>query len=512
MKKIRHLLVHAIMVVSMTTFCTNAILADGVARQYRERNELRLLNDFREFLSLPNTGAEPGMQQRNADWIIDYIEKRGFSAKSVTAGGAPYVIAERRTPGATKTVLFYVHFDGQPVIPENWASPPFEPTLRDGMVEDGANTLPWPKPGETIDPEWRLFARSAGDDKAPIIGIMAALDAMDEAGVSPSINIRLILDGEEEIGSPTLARILAENRDALLADLILFCDAPMHQSGQRQLVFGMRGSMTLELETYGPNRPLHSGHYGNFAPNPTDSMIRLLASLKNSDGSIAVADYYDDVPPLTTAEKAAIDAIPSIDAQLKQELALGRREQPEKRIEQLVMEPGIIVKGFQAGGVEDKSRNIIQPTAKASLNLRLVKNQTVASVREKLEAHFRAQGFDITYKQPSDDERRASPDLVRLDWKAGGYGAFKTPLDGPEATKLVALFNGIDGQPTMLTPTLGGSLPIVLFEEVLDAPIIVLPIANHDNNQHGRNENIRLQNFWDAIDIYAAVIEGYGLD
>lgn len=488
------------------------VSAESPVGDYVQANQLRILNDFREFLSLPNTGAEPGMQQRNADWIIDYISRRGFTAQSVTAGGEPYVIAERKTEGATKTVLFYVHFDGQPVIPENWASPPFEPTLRDGMVEAGASTLPWPAAGDEIDPQWRLFARSAGDDKAPIIGIMAALDAMEANGTLPSINIRLILDGEEEIGSPTLAKILAQHRDALTADLILFCDAPMHQSGQRQLVFGMRGSMTLELETFGPIRPLHSGHYGNFAPNPTDSMIRLLNSLKDENGRIAIEGYYDDVPDLTPAERAAIAAIPSIDDQLVEELALGHREQPGKRIEQLVMEPAIIVKGFQAGGVEEKSRNIIQPTAKASLNLRLVKNQTVEGVQKRIEEHIRAQGYQITYTNPTEDERRAAAKLVKLDWRPGGYGAFKTPLDGPEATKLVDLFEGIDGQPTMLTPTLGGSLPIVLFEEVLVAPIIVLPIANHDNNQHGRNENIRLKNLWDAIDIYAAVIAGYGKD
>lgn len=490
----------------------SSALADSLVGDYVQEYQLRILNDFKEFLSLANTGAAPGMQQRNADWIIDYISKRGFKAQSVTAGGEPYVIAERLTEGATKTVLFYVHYDGQPVIEENWASPPFEPTLRDGMVEAGANTLPWPAGGDEIDPEWRLFARSAGDDKAPIIGIMAALDAMEANGTLPSINIRLILDGEEEIGSPTLAQILAEHRDALSADLILFCDAPMHQSGQRQLVFGMRGSMTLELETFGPIRPLHSGHYGNFAPNPTDAMIRLLGSLKSEDGRITVQGYYDDVPALTAAERNAIAAIPSIEDQLLEELALGRREQPAKRIEELVMEPAIIVKGFQAGGVEDKSRNIIQPTAKASLNLRLVKNQTVDGVQRRIEDHIRAQGFDITYSLPTTEERRASPHLVKLDWRPGGYGAFKTPLDGPEATKLVSLFEGIDGKSTMLTPTLGGSLPIVLFEEALEAPIIVLPIANHDNNQHGRNENIRLQNLWDAIDIYAAVIAGYGKD
>ncbi len=488
----------------------HVVAQDNYVREFREANELGILNDFKDLLSLPNTGAKKGMQARNAEWIIDYIAKRGFVAKAVSAGGEPYVIAERVTPGATKTILFYAHYDGQPVIEENWASPPFEPVLRAGPIGKGANTLPWPRKGDVINPEWRLFARSAGDDKAPIIGLMAALDAMEAAGVVPSINVKLIFDGEEERGSPTLGKILAENADALKADLILFCDAPLHQSGRRQLVFGMRGTTTLELETYGPLRPLHSGHYGNWAPNPTDSMIRLLASLKNDDGSIAVDEYYDDVLAPTAAEREAIADIPNVDERLMRELALAEREQPSKRIEELVMEPAIVVKGFQAGGVERKARNIIQPSAKASLNLRLVKGQTLTEVERKIEAHIKQQGYHIVRRPPSLETRRNHPKVVRVDWRPGGYEAFKTPLDGPQAVKLVSILDELDGENTMLTPTLGGSLPIVLFEKALAAPIIVLPIANHDNNQHGRNENIRLQNLWDAIEIYAAVIENYG--
>ncbi len=498
-----------------------AILAQGVYSQdqnsgyiapFLQENELRILNDFKDFLSIRNTAAKAGDQQKNAEWIVGYIGQRGFTSQIVRAGGAPYVIAEKIIPGATKTVLFYVHFDGQPTISANWASPPFVPTLRSGPIEKNADPLPWPTKDTKINPEWRLFARSAGDDKAPIIGLMAALDAMQVAGVTPSINIKLILDGEEEKGSPTLKEILKQHGDKLRSDLILFCDAPMHQSGNRQLVYGMRGSMTLELTAYGPARPLHSGHYGNWAPNPSDTLMRALISLKNEDGSIAVEGFYDDVPPPNAAEQQAIEAMPQIDAQLKKELAIAKQEQPNKRIEELMLEPAIVIKGFQGGGVEKNSRNIIQPTAQASINFRLVKNQTPAGVRNKIEAHFKSKGYFIVRRQPSLADRRENEKVLKLDWRPGAYGAFKTPLDGAESLKLVNILNAIDGKPTMQTPTLGGSLPIVLFEEAMSVPIIVLPIANHDNNQHGRNENIRLQNLWDAIGIYAAVIEKYGLD
>lgn len=503
----------ALGMLTMSVHSADASDKDGdYVRLYRQQNELRILNDFRDFLSIRNTAARPGDQQKNAEWIVDYIGQRGFASQIVRAGGAPYVIAEKIVPGATKTVLFYVHFDGQPTVSANWASSPFKPTLRTGAIEKGAQDVPWPTEGTPINPEWRLFARSAGDDKAPIIGLMAALDAMAASDVSPSINIKLILDGEEEKGSPSLKGILTNHGDLLQSDLILFCDAPLHQSGNRQLVYGMRGSMTLELTAYGPLRPLHSGHYGNWAPSPNDTLMRALISLKNGDGSIAVQGYYDDVPPPNAAERAAIAAIPDIDGQLKKELAIAEREQPGKRIEELVMEPAIVIKGFQGGGVEGKSRNIIQPTAQASINFRLVKNQSPKGVKQKIEAHFKSKGYHIVRRQPSLAERRTHAKILKLDWRPGAYGAFKTPLDGAESLKLVKILNTIDGKPTMQTPTLGGSLPIVLFEENLTAPIIVLPIANHDNNQHGRNENIRLQNLWDAIDIYAAVIEKYGLD
>ena len=485
---------------------------DDYVLNFRALNELKILNDFRDFLSIPNIASRPNDLQRNAEWIVEYIGKRGFSSEIVRAGGAPYVIAEKSVPGATKTVLFYVHFDGQPAISENWASPPFEPTLRAGPLEKGSQAIVWPTEETEINPEWRLFARSAGDDKAPIIGLMAALDAMASSDVSPSINIKLILDGEEEKGSPSLEGILKKYGDRLQSDLMLFCDAPLHQSGNRQLVYGMRGSMTLEITAYGPLRPLHSGHYGNWAPSPNDMLMRALLSLKNDDGSIAVEGFYDDVPAPNTMERHAIAAIPDIDEQLKRELAIAEREQPTKRIEELVMEPAIVIKGFQGGGVERKSRNIIQPTAQASLNFRLVKNQTPKSVKQKIETHLKSRGYSLMRRQPSLSDRRKYAKILKLDWRPGAYGAFKTPLDGAESLKLLSILNAIDGKETMQTPTLGGSLPIVLFEEYLNAPIIVLPIANHDNNQHGRNENIRLQNLWDAINIYAAVIEKYGLN
>ncbi len=479
---------------------------------YISDNAHRIVGDFRDLLSLPNVAANRTDMNKNARWITDYIASRGFTSETVSAGGAPYIIAEKKVPGATKTVLIYAHFDGQPVAAENWASPPFEPTLRDDTIENGGNIVPWPKAGEGFDPEWRIFARSAGDDKAPIIALMAAIDALETSEITPSVNIKLILDGEEEAGSPTLGKILEEHAGKLQSDLLLFCDGPMHQSRQRQLVFGVRGAMTVHLTTYGPKRPLHSGHYGNWAPNPNDRLIHLLAKMKDEEGRIIVPGYLDDVRDITPAEQAAIDALPRMDDALKDELALGDTDGGGKRLEELIMSPAIVVKGFEGGGTGSKSRNIIMPSATASLNLRLVPAQTPEGVIATLNKFFEADGYWLTADTPTDEELKQHEKVLKVEWVDGGYGAFRSDLDSPAARKLITILNSVGQKPTLLTPTMGGSLPIYLFEEALDTPIILLPIANHDNNQHGRNENLRLQNLWDAIEVYAAVLTQFGLE
>ena len=475
---------------------------------YTHANEAKILKDFMALLAIPNVSSTPEDMFKNADWITAYIAKRGFTSEVLTAGRAPYILAEKKVPGASKTILIYAHFDGQPVEPTNWATPPFTPTLIDKPIEMGGNPVNWD--GQTpLNSEWRLAARSAGDDKAPVIALMAALDGMAALGITPTVNIKLILDGEEEVGSPTLEGILQAHGDKMSADVMLFCDGPMHPSRQRQLVFGMRGSMTLDVTSYGALSPLHSGHYGNFSPNPTDSLMRLLTSMTDEQGNVLIAGYNDQLRPISAAEQNAINNIPNVDEQLRYDLAIAQSLGKTVRVEEGVLKPGIIIKGFQAGGVGQQSRNIIQPSATASVNMRLAADQTPAFLREKTEAHIKAQGYTIVYDEPSLELRRANSKIVKLDWRPGAYPAFRSEIDSPAAVKLTKIMDSLGDKPTILTPTLGGSLPIYLFEQALDMPIIILPVANHDNNQHGRNENLRLQNLWDAIEVYAAVLSQY---
>jgi acetylornithine deacetylase/succinyl-diaminopimelate desuccinylase-like protein len=448
--------------------------------------------------------------ERNATHIVGLLEKRGFSTQVLDAGGAPYVYAELPAPGATETILIYAHFDGQPVQEENWAYPPFSPTLLDGPLKAGGKPVDIDAVDDRFDPEWRLYARSAGDDKMPIVALVHALDALRANDIGLSVNLKLLLDGEEEAGSPTVGRLIDEHEDLLAADLLLFCDGPMHQSRRTQLVFGVRGDVTVDITTYGATRPLHSGHYGNWSPNPIMQLTHLLASLRDPAGRILVDGYYDDVVPLGELERDAIVHMPDMTEALKDELSVHTPEGDGARLETLIAQPALNVRGIQGGGVGEKGRNIIVTSATAALDLRLVPDQTPAAVRERLEAHVAAEGFHVVHEEPSPETLRAHAKVARFDWSAG-YPALRTPLDDPMAVRLTDLMREI-APDLIVTPSMGGSLPLHEFGSRLTAPIVILPLANHDNNQHAENENIRLQNLWDAMRIYGAVLAGFGAE
>jgi len=282
---------------------TNA--AAQAARRWRQQHERAIVDEFVALLSIPNIASDRENIQRNALAIAAMMEKRGIAAKLVSVpGGNPVVFGEIRTPGATRTIGFYAHYDGQPLDPAEWATPPFQPTLRDRRVDDAGKVIPLPPAGTPFDPEWRLYARGAADDKAPIIALMTAIDAMRAAGIALKGNVKFAFDGEEEAGSPNLEKTMAANRELFAADLWLMCDAPVYQTRQQSIIFGARAVTQVDITVYGPRAELHSGHYGNWAPNPAMSLARLLASMKDDNGRVLIEHFYDDVEPLAAGRKA----------------------------------------------------------------------------------------------------------------------------------------------------------------------------------------------------------------
>jgi acetylornithine deacetylase/succinyl-diaminopimelate desuccinylase-like protein len=474
--------------------------------QWRQSHEQQIVDQFAGLLSIPNVASDKPNIQRNVDHISMLLMEVGMQVEVLELeGGNPVVFAQRSSPGATKTVMIYIHYDGQPVNVDNWASDPWVPVMRTDMVENGGKQVPMKAP---FDPDWRIFARSAGDDKAPVIALQSALKALAAAGIEPTVNLKVFLEGEEEAGSPNLRRMIETHKDKLSADLWLFCDGPAHQSRRWQLVYGVRGTYGFNLTVYGPNRPLHSGHYGNWAPNPIMLLTELIGSMRAPNGEILVDGYSDQVRPLSPEELSAIAASPQMDEQLTTDLGIGTPE-TDDRLELAIARPAMNLRGISGGDVGAQARNVIQPSAEASIGLRLVPAQTPDHLRGVIEKHIEAQGFFIVHDEPTPEQRQRHQRIARLDWSSsGGYPAYRAAFDEPLAMQVSEILYKLSDNTLIQTPTMGGSLPLYIVEDVLNTPILILPIANHDNNQHGANENLRLQNLWDAIEIYAAVLTG----
>lgn len=498
-----------IIVVTMCFISIGNTCADQVSDRvslWRQSNEQQIVDEFARLLSIPNVASDKPNIRKNANHISGLLKDAGMNVELLELEGSnPVVFAERNSPGATKTIMVYIHYDGQPVNVDNWASDPWVPVMRTDMVENGGEQVPMKAP---FDPEWRMFARSAGDDKAPVIALQSALMALADAGIEPTVNLKVFLEGEEEAGSPNLRRMLEAHKDKLAADLWLFCDGPAHQSRRWQLVYGVRGSYGFNLTVYGPNRPLHSGHYGNWAPNPIMLLTDLINSMRAPDGEILIKGYSDQVVPLSAGELAAISSSPQMDELLATDLGIGMPE-TQDRLELAITRPAMNLRGISGGDVGAQARNVIQPSAEASIGLRLVPAQTPDYLRGVIEKHIEAQGFHVIHEEPSPQQRQQHQRIARLDWSSsGGYPAYRAAFDEPLAIQISEILNKLSDNTLIQTPTMGGSLPLYIVEDSLNTPILILPIANHDNNQHGANENLRLQNLWDAIEIYAAVLTG----
>jgi acetylornithine deacetylase/succinyl-diaminopimelate desuccinylase-like protein len=482
----------------------------GAVRDYRTANEHRIARELVELLSIPNIASDAPNIQRNAEKLKTMLEARGLRVQLLPiAGRGPAVYAELTTPGAARTLIFYAHYDGQPTDASRWAgTKPWEPALRTKSLDAGGALIPFPPEGTPYQDDWRIYARSASDDKSPIVALLAALDALRAKKIPLAVNLKLILDSEEEAGSPNLGKVLAEHGDLFRGDVLLTIDGPVHQSGRPLLFFGNRGVTDVNITVYGPTRALHSGHYGNWAPNPAFHLARLLGSMKDTTGRVLIEGFYDDIAPLSEREKQALAELPANDADLMRELHFAKPEGGGKKLVQLINQPSLNVRGIQSGYVGAQSQNIIPTKAEVSLDLRLVKNIDPQRQVERLIAHVRKQGFYVTSEEPTNEEREKYPFIARVT-SGPGYPASRTPMDLPVSRAVVRVVEEAMGAPVVKMPTLGGSAPMYLFEN-LKLPVIGVPIVNHDNNQHSENESLRIGNFWRGMEIFGAILAELG--
>jgi acetylornithine deacetylase/succinyl-diaminopimelate desuccinylase-like protein len=473
---------------------------------YRFSHEPAIVGQLDELTHLKSVAASPDGIIAAATKLESLLKSRGFETARFTAahGSSPVVFGSYASPGAKRTVVFYAHYDGQPVTPSQWSSDPFVPVMRDGVLGPDAKTVDWKNAKPPFNPEWRLFGRAAADDKASIVAFLAAFDALKAIHREPSANIKVVWEGEEEAGSPHLAEILKAHAKELSADLWLIGDGPVNQSRKPTLYFGARGAVDVEATIYGPLHALHDGHYGNWAPNPAVMAAEMIASMRNSEGRILIPGYSDDVRPLSAAEREAIARLPPVDDGLRREFEIGRSEGGES-LTASTMRPALNVRGLRAGAVGAEAANAIPEDAVVSIDFRLVPDQTPAGVRAKVEKFLSDIGWTIVSDTPDAATRLAHPKIVKLVW-SGGYPGYRSDMSTPEAVAVIAAADDAAGGQVALLPMMGGSVPIYMFHDIFNVPVIGLPIVNHDDSQHAANENLRLKNLWDGIDTYAALM------
>lgn len=479
--------------------------AARAARQWREQHDRAIVDEFVSLLSIPNIASDRANIQRNAELIQKMMDRRGISSRLVSVPGAnPVVFGEIKAPGAVRTIVFYAHYDGQPLDPKEWATPPFEPALRSGLLEKDGQVIPLPAPGTPFNPEWRLYARSAGDDKAPVIAMLSAVDAIRAAGLRMRSNIKFAFEGEEEAGSPNLEKILAAHKDLFAGDLWLMCDGPVHQTRRPLIAFGARTVVQVNITVYGPVHELHSGHYGNWAPNPALLLAKLLASMKDDNGRVLVNHFYEGIEPLSETERRAIAQAPDIDRALMEEFQLGSTDSVPKKLTELITLPSLNIRGMASSRIGAQASNVIPATASATIDIRLVKGMDPRQTAERVVEHVRQQGFYVEDHQPSAQTRMAHPRVAMVVTK-GDEPAMRTPMDLPISQEVIRTVESVRG-PAVKLPNMGGGLPLTSVERPLGAPTIVIPMANHDDNQHTFDENLRIQNLWDGIELMAALM------
>lgn len=466
-----------------------------------------LLPEFLEFLRLPNvTSRSTADIRKNATWLETRLKGHGWAARQLPDGDTPMVWGSYEKAGPkAPTVLFYAHMDGQPVKAAEWHQPdPFTPVLRECKSATDCRDVSLKRLDDGITPDLRLFARSAADDKAPIMMLVGALDSLRIQGKRPAVNIRLIVDSHEEGGPPTLADVIRSNRKDLQADAIVILDGPKHPSNRPTLVYGHRGGGVLNIVIHGPDHALHSGHYGNYIPNPAQNLARLLNSLKNADGRVAVPGYYEGADPAFVS--AATSArVPDDEAALLRETGVARAESFISSYRDAMSKPSLNLIGLDAGTGRALDRSIIPVDATASFDLRTVPGIAFDSEMAKIRNFVEHQGYHLVTGEPTNDDRAKYPLLASISGRSLSDAVFTDPRSRVGQWARSALTEAFGTAPVEI-PIMGGSVPSGPLVQQLKAPLILLPLVNADNNQHAADENLRLDSFVDGIRTLQALL------
>ncbi len=448
------------------------------------------INEMREFIAIPNDALEHADINRNLTWLTKKFNERGFNSSVLPTEGESLFFAAMPMEDNKPTVLFYMHFDGQAVDPSKWDQPdPYKVVLKvpDG---DGFKTESFDKLSDDINYDWRLFGRSTSDDKGPIVMFLNAIDLLKKNKETIPFNIKVILDSEEEKSSKPLPKAVKEYRELLKSDFLVITDGPVHSSGKPTVVYGCRGITTLSLTTYGPIKPQHSGHYGNYAPNPGFQLAQILASMKGVNGKVVIDGYYDGIT-IDEPTMAILKSVPDDASIINAHLAIKSPDEVGAFYQESLQYPSLNVRGLSSGWVGNKARTIVPESATAEIDIRLVPESDGTRLKGLVKKHIKAQGYHIMSTTPSKEDRMAHDKIITIR-EGSVTDAFRTDLDNPYGNFLVNTIASTFEEAPVQIRIMGGTVPIAPFINELKIPAFIVPMVNPDNNQHSPNENLKI--------------------
>ncbi len=497
----------------MKTILPFLLLISGLALGQPTTQALRDLSDeklkpaileLKEFVALPNDALYPNDIKKNIEWLEGAFRERNFSTQILPTSRTPLFFAEKKSPQATSTVLFYMHFDGQSVDPSKWdQDSPWESVLKKAVGESWEE-IPWSNLEGQVSDDWRMFGRSTSDDKGPIVMLLQAMDILSENKLTPSINIKVILDGEEEKGSQHLPAAVEQYKEILSADHLIINDGPMHLTGEPTLIFGCRGITRVDLGGRRIIKKQHSGHYGNYAPNPAFRLSRLLSSMKDENGRVIIDGYYDGIQFNGSTKQVRVGIRDKHD-QVRQTLGIAKPEQVGANLQESLQFPSLNVRGLSSGWVGNEARTIVPSEATAAIDVRLVPESEPERLKELIRNHIEKQGYYVINRDPTPEERLAKPKIAKLT-SGGNTLPFRTAINSPTGKWLAkAMMFGWEKEPVKIR-IMGGTVPIATFINQLNIPAVVVPLVNPDNNQHSPNENLRLGNIKSGIRTFLSIM------
>lgn len=466
----------------------------------------KTIPEFIECLSHANDAHHPEEIEMNVWWTEKAFQKRGFSTQKLETETVPLVLAERKVENDNaKTVLVYLQMDGQPVDGKYWfQESPYKATLKKEVEAEGWVDIPMENLEGDWDRDWRIFARSTSDAKGPVLMFLAAMDAMNDLKKLPNYHLKVIIDFEEELGSPHLPAAVEVYKKELTADYFVIFDGPPHITNQPTLSFGARGISDVTLKVFGPQFPQHSGHYGNYCPNPALKLAQLLTSMKDETGRVTIPGFYDGIE-LDEKTKKMLAAVPDDENYINTKLGIATADKVGVNLQEALQYPSLNVRGMGAAWIGDEVRTIIPSAATAEIDVRLVLESDPKRLINLIKNHIESKGYLVLDRQPTTRERLTHPNICQFNYSVS-YKAFRTEIDSEIGNWLSKAMVKAFGKEPVKIRTAGGSIPISPFVSTLGVPAVAVPTVNPDNNQHSPNENIRLGNYIDGIKTIFAIL------